>query len=300
MEHVPLEAWNEEGVELIFGDSCVFDRFDRRTVARETTQYLGCWVWMHDPDDLPKSLEYTVFAARAGQAMDVNGLTSMTRLPPTGMVSDKIILIHMAGYEDWNPRTPDGTCSRSSSEHGSSAAMFVPFEWTAGVPDGRTAPTRRTRPDGCHAPPEQRVPREDDGDDGDLHEPPRRADVSKSTRVRQPFPNCTSERSVWVRTRSPPANCRAGAANHAALDWGRQLSRSPGTSARGREALQHASEDWEWRRSRSPVTRPQLTSRDPLPLFSSQIQPQISLCKKKIPITSKYRHMHGVLNVDEI
>jgi hypothetical protein len=36
------------------------------------------------------------------------------------------------------------------------------------------------------------------------------------------------------------------------------------------------------------------------PLFSSQIQPQISLCKKKILITSKYRHMHGVLNVDEI
>jgi hypothetical protein len=36
------------------------------------------------------------------------------------------------------------------------------------------------------------------------------------------------------------------------------------------------------------------------PLFSSQIQPQILLCKKKIPITSKYRHMYGVLNVDEI
>jgi hypothetical protein len=36
------------------------------------------------------------------------------------------------------------------------------------------------------------------------------------------------------------------------------------------------------------------------PLFSSQIQPQIPLCKKKITITSKYRHMHEVLNVDEI
>jgi hypothetical protein len=30
MEHVPLEAWNEDGVKLILGDSCVFDRFDRR------------------------------------------------------------------------------------------------------------------------------------------------------------------------------------------------------------------------------------------------------------------------------
>jgi hypothetical protein len=31
-----------------------------------------------------------------------------------------------------------------------------------------------------------------------------------------------------------------------------------------------------------------------------KFQPQILLYKKKIPITSKYRHMHEVLNVDEI
>jgi hypothetical protein len=37
-----------------------------------------------------------------------------------------------------------------------------------------------------------------------------------------------------------------------------------------------------------------------LALFSSQFLPQIPLCKKKISITSKCRHMYGVLNVDEI
>jgi hypothetical protein len=31
-----------------------------------------------------------------------------------------------------------------------------------------------------------------------------------------------------------------------------------------------------------------------------KFHPQIPLCKKKIPITSKCQHMHGVLNVDEI
>jgi hypothetical protein len=36
------------------------------------------------------------------------------------------------------------------------------------------------------------------------------------------------------------------------------------------------------------------------PCLDAKFQPQIPLCKKKIPILSKCRHMHGVLNVDEI
>jgi hypothetical protein len=28
MENVPLEAWNEDGVKLILGDACVFNRLD--------------------------------------------------------------------------------------------------------------------------------------------------------------------------------------------------------------------------------------------------------------------------------
>jgi hypothetical protein len=34
--------------------------------------------------------------------------------------------------------------------------------------------------------------------------------------------------------------------------------------------------------------------------LDAKFHPQILLCKKRIPITSKYRHVHGVLNVDEI
>lgn len=46
MENVPLEAWNEEGVELILGNGYIFDRFDSRSAGadRETSQFLTCWV----------------------------------------------------------------------------------------------------------------------------------------------------------------------------------------------------------------------------------------------------------------
>ncbi|KAG0541121.1 hypothetical protein BDA96_03G468800 [Sorghum bicolor] len=248
MEHVPLEAWNEEGVKLILGDSCVFDRFDKRTLARKTAQFLGCWVWMHNPDDLPKSLEYTIFAARAGQAMDTAGVLTarLSVSPPTGMVADKAILIHLARYEDWTPRSPD-----DASRACSSAPTIVPFDWVAGVPDGRPALIRRTRLDGYCAPSEPRAPREDD----DFCEPPH-----------QLSPNCSTEaeHSGRVRARSPPAYHMAGATDRAMLDHGRQISRSPERTARGRDALQHASEDWERRRLRSPVTHSRLVSRDPM------------------------------------
>jgi hypothetical protein len=38
----------------------------------------------------------------------------------------------------------------------------------------------------------------------------------------------------------------------------------------------------------------------PGPCLVPRFHSQILLCKKKIPVTSKWWHMHGVLNVDEI
>jgi hypothetical protein len=48
MENVPREAWNAEGVKLILGDPCIFDRIDSGPVAREDSDLLTCWVWMED------------------------------------------------------------------------------------------------------------------------------------------------------------------------------------------------------------------------------------------------------------
>ena len=66
LEKVPMEAWNEDGVRLILGDSCILDRLDSYSVEREQSEFLTCWVWMEDPDDLPRAVEFSLFAAGAG------------------------------------------------------------------------------------------------------------------------------------------------------------------------------------------------------------------------------------------
>jgi hypothetical protein len=113
-----------DGVRLILGNTCILDRLDSRTLTHDSTDLLTCCVWMEDPDKLPRSLKFTVFVARAGQAT-----------PPTGRASDKVILIHMAGYEDWRPHSS----SMTSSDYSSSAPPFVPCFWTPGVLDGQPA-----------------------------------------------------------------------------------------------------------------------------------------------------------------
>jgi len=143
MENVPLEEWNEDGVKLILGDACIFDRLDSHSASRETrdtSQFLTCWVWMETPDALPKAMEYWYFAAKAGQALDIFDLASPDRIPstpPVGKFRHKVILIHLVGYEDWTLRTPGTSSSGTSSEHGSSTPTFIPFDWAAGVLDGR-------------------------------------------------------------------------------------------------------------------------------------------------------------------
>jgi hypothetical protein len=54
-------------VKLILGDPCIFDRFDSGVAGRDDSDLLTCWVWMEDPDDLPRSLSYTFFAFRAAR-----------------------------------------------------------------------------------------------------------------------------------------------------------------------------------------------------------------------------------------
>lgn len=104
MENVPREAWNEEGVKLVLGDPCIFDNIDTSPEARETPDLLTSWVWMEDPDELPRSISYSFFAARASQAMQINGLgpvpTRIPATPPIGWEGDSLILVHLASYQD--------------------------------------------------------------------------------------------------------------------------------------------------------------------------------------------------------
>lgn len=42
MENVPREAWNEERVKLILGDSCIFERLDSGPTGRDDSDLLIC------------------------------------------------------------------------------------------------------------------------------------------------------------------------------------------------------------------------------------------------------------------
>jgi hypothetical protein len=149
LENVPLEVWNEDDIMLILGDTCIFDRFDSLTAStdRETSQLLTCWVWIENPGMIPRAVEYWLFVARARQAMELVDLPSPIQIlstPPVGKFREKVILIHLAGYEDWSPQTPRSSSFVTSSEHDSSAPLFIPFIWAAGVLDSHPPHVRPT------------------------------------------------------------------------------------------------------------------------------------------------------------
>jgi hypothetical protein len=101
-----------------------------------------------------------------------------------GKFSDKVILIHLVGYEDWTPRTPGTSSSGTSSKNGSSAPTFVPFDWAAGVPDDHQpaqVPPPRT---GACRPPAIQLPHHDRDPDNDHDGRRRHHEVPQSTWVR--------------------------------------------------------------------------------------------------------------------
>lgn len=254
-----MEAWNEDGVQLILGDACVLDRLDSLSVpeAREQSEFLTCWVWMEDPDDLPRSVEYVLFAKGAGRAFDINGLPSPTRIPsspPVGKKGESAFLVHLAGYEDWRPRSPDVGTSRTSSESGSSAPAWIPFTWAPGVLDGRPSNARSLRVAGCRplVPPHDHRDRDPEDDN---RGPYRQQGELRSCRVRQLFPGCASGRPVRIRSQSPSPYQRPGNGDLVAMGRGRSWDRTSPRTARGRDLIPHATEEWERRRSRSPAPR---------------------------------------------
>lgn len=187
--------------------------------------------------------------------MVINGLPAPTCLPatpPIGLDGDWAILIHLTGYQNWSPSSPDSS-SGTSFEHGSSGPRYVPFDWARGLLDGRPGQRRHVQPRGCR-PPASTMVRRDDRDD-DSRGPRPRDEMSRSSRVQQLFPGCSSERSVRVCTRSPPTYRQAVLAEWEYTGRGRSMEHSPPHSGHVRDVLEHAMEEWERRRSRSPPRR---------------------------------------------
>lgn len=201
---------------------------------------------MDDPDDLPRAVELSLFAPGAGRALDVGGYppTRIPPSPPVGNTGEDVVIVHLAGYEDWRPRSPEGGSSSTSSETASSGPpAWIPFTWTPGAVDGqRPSAAGSLRPSaagilraaGCRppVPPQNRRDRDPEDDNGG----PRQGEL-RSCRVRQLFPGCSSGRSVRIRTQSPSSYQRSG--NGAADAWarGRTLERSPPRATALREPV---------------------------------------------------------------
>ncbi|KAF8648719.1 hypothetical protein HU200_064773 [Digitaria exilis] len=100
IESMPLELWSVKGVSKVLGDDCIIDRLDSRTYNKEVTHTFSCWVWMSNPDHLPRSRGCLLFPKGAGRAVDVEDLHTLRRCPgtpPVGRPSFK-----------WTPGVLDG------------------------------------------------------------------------------------------------------------------------------------------------------------------------------------------------
>ncbi|KAF8700339.1 hypothetical protein HU200_034271 [Digitaria exilis] len=242
IESMPLELWSVKGASKVLGDSCIVDRLDSRTFNKEVTHTFSCWVWMSNPDHLPRSHGCLVFPKDAGRPLEMVDLPTPRRRPGTPPVGRPVqLLIHLDEYYDWTPST-----TRVSPVH-------QRFDWTPGVMDG-CDPMVSGHAGGCRgvaAP----LRREHDQDD-DRRGPRREGERSSIRGPRAPGAHDGVRNGIngqRNRTRSPPPGRRQQSMG--AARCGREHARSPIRVWRPRDPQRRDAEDWERRRSRSPTRR---------------------------------------------
>ncbi|KAF0895805.1 hypothetical protein E2562_016538 [Oryza meyeriana var. granulata] len=86
IERLPLQAWTKEAVQRILGDICIFDRMEEDTRSRADTAAFACWVWMWNPDNLPRTKITSFFPPEAGQVLETGGLP-----PPSQEVASPLL-----------------------------------------------------------------------------------------------------------------------------------------------------------------------------------------------------------------
>ncbi|CAO2039669.1 unnamed protein product [Urochloa humidicola] len=261
IERLPLYAWCEDGVRQALGDFCSFDYIEHISFTQENTERLSCWVWMWNPDQLPRSKLTTIFPEGAGWSRP-----GVTAAPPVGNMVD--LIFHLDSYFDWSPppasRTPSSRASglpssSSLDSDGRPFPFFQDFTWYAGLLDGHTprGGIPRIINAACRGmPPVAR--RDRDEDDEDRRGPRRHWSEHIAARGRpiDDVPRQGSGRADRYRSRSPAQHGRhhdSGSYNLSSR--GRCTSRSPPSPSRQRDPACRDDEGWERRRSRSPVLR---------------------------------------------
>lgn len=125
-------------------DVCIVDRIEEDTKNRVNTAAFACWVWMQNPNLLPRVSVFTLFPAGVGQVLETGGMPTPSQevaSAPLGRV--RHLLIHLDMVEDWRPLP-----ARSSNSSGSTDSDDPPrrrvhrFDWHLGYEDG-VSPRRR-------------------------------------------------------------------------------------------------------------------------------------------------------------
>ncbi|CAO2162745.1 unnamed protein product [Urochloa humidicola] len=259
IERLPLHAWCEDGVRQALGDFCAFDYIEPISFTQENTEKLYCWVWMWNPDLLPRSKLTTIFPEGVGRSRP-----GVTAAPPEGDMVD--LIIHL-GYFDWSPPPASRTLSSrgsglpsltSSDSDGRSFPFFKDFTWYAGLLDGRLPRSGlpRMANTACRGGPSTRRDR-DHHDDDDERRGPRRhwsEHISARGRSVDDLPLQGGGQTDRFRSRSPAHHGRRHDEGiHNLESRGRYGMRSPPSPSRFRDPACRDDEGWDCRRSRSPV-----------------------------------------------
>lgn len=130
IEHLPLHAWNMEGVKQALGDVCIFDHMDDETYTHENTDVFGCYVSMFNPDHLSRKKSMIFFLERPGRSSTTGAPPEPTEEPFQSQGGEADLLFHIDHYYDWTPiqsHTPSsGVCGLLSSDS-SGRQLFPPF-----------------------------------------------------------------------------------------------------------------------------------------------------------------------------
>lgn len=167
LEGVLLFAWRPSVAERVAGGNCQFDRVDDLSQEREQNAAIwAVWVWVRDPDAIPKTTHLTLFDP---PMEPVPG----TDLPfPVGAPKEGLrhrVLVHLSILEDYSPLTfhsPSNGHNVNSVGLDEDFPMKEHFSWTTRVPDGVERQPRRVPTDLHSRLGPRRDDRDDDRDDG--------------------------------------------------------------------------------------------------------------------------------------
>jgi hypothetical protein len=217
----PFPRLVDRGVKQVLGDVCIFYYMEDATFRQENIDFFCFFMWMKNPDLLPRSKVVSFFTQSPGRSSSSDGPPPMATALASSMIGGEVdLLIHLDHYYDWSPHLEGSSISdvsglpASSSEASSSRPrqVYKSFTWYLGVVDGQVlghhSVPRMTDP--CH-----RLPSRDHHDDepeddgrGSAHHN-WRSNINTRDRPADDLPRSGTQ-GMQQCMRSPRDGCRHG------------------------------------------------------------------------------------------